>query len=112
MTRLFDDRFLSMLVERLHAIADPTRIRILTFLEQREASFQELADELGASTTHQNASKHLLVLYSAGIVTRRRAGNRVFCAIADYTACLLIRDAIASLVAHVEEPAEVVRLEP
>jgi DNA-binding transcriptional ArsR family regulator len=51
-----------MLAERLHAIAEPTRIRILTLLEQREASVQELTDELGASTTHQNTSKHLSVL--------------------------------------------------
>jgi DNA-binding transcriptional ArsR family regulator len=101
-----------MLAERLHAIAEPIRIRILTLLEQREASVQELTDELGASTTHQNTSKHLSVLYSAGIVTRRRAGNRAYYAVADYTACLLIRDAITSLVAHVEELAEIVHLEP
>jgi hypothetical protein len=86
-SRCLDDRLVGMLAERPHAIAEPTRIRILT-------------------------QKHLSVLYSAGIVTRRRAGNRAYYALADYTACLLIRDAITSLVAHVEELAEIVHLEP
>jgi DNA-binding transcriptional ArsR family regulator len=77
---------------------------------QHEASVQELADQLG--TTHQNLSRHLKMLYSSGIVTRRPEGNRVHYALGDYTACLIIRQAIASVAGHIEELADLLGLEP
>lgn len=61
------DPFLDMLATRLQALADPTRICLLTILEQHEATVQELTDEL--DTAHQNVSKHLNVLHRAGIVS-------------------------------------------
>ena len=57
------------------------RIRLLDRLRDGEASVQELTDALG--TTQQNVSKHLAVLHAAGIVSRRRDGNRALYAIAD-----------------------------
>jgi DNA-binding transcriptional ArsR family regulator len=102
-------RLLDLIADRLRAIAEPSRIRILAVLEQREASVQELADGLGVS--HQVTSKHLSVLYRSGIVTRRKEGTCAYYALADYTACLLIRQALTSLAGHVEEMADVVGLE-
>ena len=52
-----------------HALADPTRRRILERLKHGEASVQELADPLPVS--QPAVSKHLKVLENAGLVARR-----------------------------------------
>ena len=58
------------------ALADPTRRRLLTLLDQREeASATELAREL--PVTRQAVVKHLGALADAGLVASRRAGREV-----------------------------------
>lgn len=57
-----------------HALADPTRRRILARLAQGEATVQELTDPLPIS--QPAVSKHLKVLEQAGMVVRRRATPR------------------------------------
>lgn len=69
------------IAQRFRVLGEPMRIRILDHLRAGETSVHELKEALG--TTQQNASKHLGVLHSAGIVSRRRDGNRVLYAIAD-----------------------------
>jgi len=64
-----------LIARRFRAIAEPTRIRLLDCLRDGEASVNELAEHTGAS--QQNVSKHLTVLADAGIVGRRKDGNRV-----------------------------------
>jgi DNA-binding transcriptional ArsR family regulator len=70
-----------LIAQRFRVIGEPMRIRLLDRLRDGEASVQELADELAAS--QQNVSKHLGVLHGAGVVQRRREGNRVLYTIAD-----------------------------
>lgn len=52
-----------------HALADPTRRKILARLAHGEATVQELTDPLPIS--QPAVSKHLKVLEQAGIVVRR-----------------------------------------
>jgi DNA-binding transcriptional ArsR family regulator len=70
-----------LIARRFRAIGDPLRIRILDLLRDGERSVNELAFELDAG--QQNVSKHLAVLADAGIVGRRKDGNRVYYGIAD-----------------------------
>jgi len=65
---------------RLHAemckvLTDPKRLRLLDALRGEERSVGELAAELGVSLP--NASQHLAVLRSAGLVDGRRDGASV-----------------------------------
>lgn len=46
-----------------------------TSLNEGDATVQEITDRL--MTTHQNVSKHLGVLYQAGMVSRRKQGTCV-----------------------------------
>jgi DNA-binding transcriptional ArsR family regulator len=101
--------FLDLLTRRLNAIAEPNRILILAHLEKQEATVQELTDEL--ATTHQNVSQHLGVLRTSGIVTRRKDGNKVWYALADFTACRLVEQAAASITGYVEELATIAELD-
>jgi DNA-binding transcriptional ArsR family regulator len=102
-------QLLDLVVRRLQAISDPTRIRLIRALEAGDASVQELTDKL--PTTHQNVSKHLGILYQSGIVSRQRAGNKVYYSIADYTACRLIEHATRSTTGYVEELAGIAGLD-
>jgi DNA-binding transcriptional ArsR family regulator len=107
--RRLESELLELVARRLQGIAEPTRIRLITFLEQREATVGELTDEL--VTTHQNVSKHLSVLYQLGIVTRRKEGNQVWYALSDYSAPRLIEQATASVKGRIEELAGIAGLE-
>lgn len=81
------------------------RVRIMWHLEAHEsASVQQVCDGLGAA--HQNVSKHLRVLYAAGLVSRSRQGSTVRYALADWSALLIIEKATASVGAQLEERQE------
>lgn len=74
----------------LRLVAEPMRVRIMYLLDAHgSATVQELCDWLPA-TTHQNVSKHLGVLYSAGLVSRVRQGSAVHYELADWTALWLM----------------------
>jgi ArsR family transcriptional regulator len=65
---------------RLHAevcrvLTDPKRLMLLDVLRGGERSVGELAQELGCSLA--NASQHLAVLRSAGLVDTRRTGTTI-----------------------------------
>ena len=70
-----------MIAARLRVIGDPTRIRILDLLRERELTVSEITEAL--STSQQNASKHLAVLLQAGILARRKEGNSAIYSVAD-----------------------------
>ena len=64
-----------LIAQRFRVIGEPMRIRLLDHLRHGEASVQELTESTGAS--QQNVSKHLGMLHGAGILGRRKDGNRV-----------------------------------
>ena len=70
-----------LVAQRFRLMGEPMRIRLLDRLRSEELSVGELADALGAS--QQNVSKHLTSLHQAGILARRKEGNRVVYAIGD-----------------------------
>lgn len=61
--------------ERLRAVADETRIRLLRTLCEGEKYVSELADRLGLA--QPTVSHHLAILRRAGLVEARRDGPRV-----------------------------------
>ena len=69
------DELVELIARRFRVIAEPMRIRLLDRLRDGEATVHELTEATGAS--QQNVSKHLAVLADAGVVGRRKDGNRV-----------------------------------
>lgn len=64
---------------RLKALADPTRVRLLSLIlsaEDGEACGCDLAPAVGV--TDATVSHHLGQLFKAGLVTRERRGMNVF----------------------------------
>ena len=64
---------LELIAAVLKAMGDPSRLRLLNELCQRDACVGELAETTGLSTA--NTSKHLVVLRQVGLVAYVRIGN-------------------------------------
>jgi len=62
-------------------LADPTRLRILACLCAEERPVHEVVETIGL--TQANISRHLNILYRAGVVNRRREGSSVFYRVVD-----------------------------
>ena len=75
------DELAELIARRFRVLADPLRVRMLDQLRDGELSVNELAERLGAG--QQNVSKHLALLADAGMLSRRKDGNRVYYEIAD-----------------------------
>ena len=100
------DDLIELIARRFHVLADPTRIKLLDSLREREGSVQELTDSIGA--TQQNVSKHLGVLRHEGIVRRMKRGNYSYYSIADEGVFALCEDVCGSLAAQFDSLREVV----
>lgn len=77
------DPLVEQIAGRFRVIGEPMRIRLLDQLRDGPATVQELTKATGA--TQPNVSRHLSVLYQAGIVAREKTGIYVRYTIADET---------------------------
>jgi len=75
------DDLVELLARHFRAMGEPMRIRLLDRLRDGEATVGELSDAVQAS--QQNVSKHLAILAAAGVLGRRKDGNRVYYRIVD-----------------------------
>ncbi len=75
------DALVELIAQRFHVLSEPTRIKLLDLLRDGPVSVQVLTEASGSS--QQNVSKHLGILYQAGIVSREKRGTSVLYAIAD-----------------------------
>ena len=71
-----EDRLFSLHAEVCKAMANPTRLKILSSLQQGEQSVQALAKRL--KVRKANLSQHLAVLRQRGIVDTRRDGLNMY----------------------------------
>lgn len=76
-------------------LANPTRLKILALLGNRERKVGELAEIIGVSQS--NVSQHLAILSSHGLVMARKQAQTVFYRLADrriIRACSLTRSVL------------------
>lgn len=95
------DPLVELIARRFRAMGEPMRIRLLDRLREGEATVAELTEALGAS--QQNVSKHLAVLTDAGILARRKDGNRVHYRIADEGVLAICEEVCGSVQRQLEE---------
>jgi len=72
---------LELVAARFKALAEPTRLRILSVLREGERTVSELVDETGLGQA--NVSKHLRLLHDLRYVDRRREGLFTVYSLAD-----------------------------
>lgn len=100
------DTLVELIAQRFRALGEPSRIRILERLRDAPRTVQELADELGF--TQQNVSKHLGLLLSLGIVSRRREGSYSHYAIEDESIVRMCDEVCGTLQRQIAELHELV----
>jgi len=79
--RPLPEPLVDMIAARFRVMGEPMRIRLLDALRDGDATVSELVERTGSS--QQNVSKHLNVLYGAGLLNRSKEGTAVRYSIAD-----------------------------
>ena len=72
---------IELVAQRFRVLGEPMRIKLLDRLREGDATVGELQQALGAS--QQNVSKHLGILYDAGMVSHSKDGNHTRYSISD-----------------------------
>ena len=72
----------------LKAMSHPLRLKILCTLGDREASVQDIVEQVG--TSQSNISQHLAILRDKDILTCRKDANRVYYRVGDARTLRLI----------------------
>ena len=75
------DPVLAVVARYFAVLAEPTRLKILHAICEDEQSVSAIVAATGATQT--NVSRHLSLMFNAGIVERRREGQAVFYRMAD-----------------------------
>jgi DNA-binding transcriptional ArsR family regulator len=107
MVSTIPDELVELIARRFRLLSEPMRIRLLDRLRDGEATVHQLADELGAS--EQNISKHLTLSAEAGVLARRKQGNRVYYRIADPEVLILCEQVCGSVEQHLMDLAALVQ---
>ncbi len=81
-------------------LSEPTRLRIMHSICQQEKSVNQIVDELGASQT--NVSRHLGLMYQAGVLGRRKDGNQVLYRVTDAAFTEICRTVCVRVAAELE----------
>lgn len=85
-------------------LSEPTRLKILHRLCGGACSVNDLAGEVGL--TQANTSRHLNLLYRAGVVDRDRDGAQVFYRIVDPNLVGMCRPVCLSIAGQADLPEE------
>jgi DNA-binding transcriptional ArsR family regulator len=82
-------------------LAEPTRLKILNAICDEERSVSDIVERVGATQT--NVSRHLNLMYSKGVVKRRREGSMTYYSIADPNVLTLCRTACVQMASQLDE---------
>ena len=96
-----EDRLFALHAEVCKAMANPTRLKILSSLQQGEQSVQALAKRL--KVRKANLSQHLAILRQRGIVATRREGLNIYYRCANpkmLKACEILREVLLEQLAE------------
>lgn len=90
--RRLDDDQVGLVVEVFRMLSDPTRVRLLWALVDRELSVSELAEKV--SKPAASVSQHLAKLRMARLVQTRREATTIYYSLASSHVARLVTDAV------------------
>lgn len=95
------DAVFDVVASYFSVMSEPTRLKIMHAICQEEKSVNNIVDELGATQT--NVSRHLGLMYRAGVVAKRKDGNQVFYRIADPAMVEICRTVCTQIAGRMDE---------
>lgn len=95
---------LVLVANQFRILAEPLRLQILQYLEDGERSVNEIVEATG--TSQPNISKHLKVMYEAGILLRRQEKNSALYSVADNSIFTMCETVCGSLKRKAAEQAK------
>ncbi len=98
------DQVLDRVADYFKVLSEPTRLRLLHLLHERERSVGELVE--ATSTSQANVSKHLKVMLNAALVARRPEGTSAIYSVADETVFRLCNSVCERIADRIENEAE------
>jgi DNA-binding transcriptional ArsR family regulator len=101
----FRAELLADVVERLKALADENRIRILMRLREGECKVTSLAEELDIAQA--SVSKHLAILRQVGLVEATRLGTTAWYRVKDQGVFEMCELVCGGVVRHLQEEQRV-----
>jgi DNA-binding transcriptional ArsR family regulator len=84
-------------------LGEPTRLHILHTICQEEKCVNDIIKATGIAQA--NVSRHLGLMYQAGMLSRRREGTQVFYRVADRVFVELCRSVMVQVVSRMDEMA-------
>ncbi len=82
-------------------LGEPTRLRILHAICQEEKCVNDIIKATGMAQA--NVSRHLGLMYQAGLLSRRREGTQIFYRVADQMFVELCRSVTVQVVSRMDE---------
>ena len=96
-----DARALEMVAETFRILSEPGRLSLLQELKAAEMTVGELVEATGLGQA--SVSKHLKLMHSAQLLTRRKEGVKVFYSLKDETVFSLCRLVCGKLAAEQQQ---------
>ena len=100
---LLPPEVLQQVAEYFSLLSEPMRLRLLNLLRDGEKCVQELVE--ATQTSQANVSKHLKIMWQAGILTRRSVGTSAYYRIEDDMIFELCNLVCARLATRIEQQA-------
>ncbi|OGA03563.1 MAG: hypothetical protein A3H35_12600 [Betaproteobacteria bacterium RIFCSPLOWO2_02_FULL_62_17] len=75
------DEVFEALAACFRVLSEPTRLKIMHAVCEKEMSVSQIVEELGATQT--NISRHLGLMHRGGVLLRRKQGSQVYYRLAD-----------------------------
>lgn len=99
-------KMIDLVARRFQVLGEPCRLRVLQALQNGPMTVSQIVHRLNGN--QPNISKHLQILFDAGLVGRDRSGNSIFYSIADpvvFRLCELVCRSTARQAASVQKYA-------
>jgi len=103
---MIHEKMVELVARRFQILGEPCRLRILQTLQGGAMTVNRIVSELDGN--QPNISKHLQILFDAGLVGRARSRNSVFYSVADpvvFKLCDLVCRSTARHAAHLQQYA-------
>lgn len=95
------DSVFQVVASYFSVMSEPTRLKIMHAICHEEKPVNRIVEEVGATQT--NVSRHLGLMYRAGVVSKRKEGNQVFYSIADPAMVEICRTACTQIAGRIDD---------